>query len=116
MQSDAKEKETLRLTIGRLKTELRHALDENRALTDGVEERKQEMDAQSAKRESVARESALNHAKDLFKSMLEDTGNRSFGENRNMNCEHGKAGGKRRQFTRAHTAPAPGTTHCAIEG
>jgi hypothetical protein len=72
-QQDAKERETLHGVIDRMKTELRHALDENRKLTDGLEERKQILDDQTAQREAAARESALNSAKDLFKSMLEDS-------------------------------------------
>jgi len=119
-ESDTKEKETLHDMIGRLKTELRHALDENRALTDGFEERKLQMDAQTAKREAAAKEAALNSAKDLFKSMLEDNESRGGEENRNMNRDHAKAGlpsQKRRQFARAHTAPASGTVaQCPFEG
>lgn len=108
--SDAKERETLCDMISRLKTELRRALDENRALTDGLEERKMQMDAQSARREGAARESALNSAKDLFRSMLEDE-SRTGAENRNLNRDHAKAG-KRGQFKRAHTGPAGTSTKC----
>lgn len=109
-ESDAKEKETLHDMISRLKNQLRQALDENRALTDGLEERKQQMDAQSAKREAAAKESALNSAKDLFRSMLKDE-SCSGAENRGKNREHAKAG-KRGQFKRAHTAPAGTPTQC----
>jgi len=90
-QRDAKERETLHGMVDRLKTELRHALDENRSLTDGIEERKQVLDAQSARREAAARESALNSAKDLFKSMLEEAENGRAGtENRNSNRDQTK--------------------------
>merc|ERR1719287_157106 len=81
-QSDAKERETLHGVIDRLKTELRHALDENRSLTEGLEERKQMLDAQSERREAAARETALNSAKDLFRSMLEDSPGNATSENR----------------------------------
>jgi chromosome segregation ATPase len=111
-QNDAKERNTLHDMICRLKTELRHALDDNRSLTDGLEERKQQMDAQSAEKEAVARESKLKSAKNLFKSMLEDAESGCGAENRSMNREHAKAGlqgHKRRQFARAHTSPASGT-------
>jgi chromosome segregation ATPase len=85
-QDDTKEREMLLGMIDRLKTELRHALDENRALTDGAEERKKEKDAQAAKRDAAARESALNSAKSLFKCMLDETENgRTAIENRNTN-------------------------------
>jgi len=106
-ESDAKERETLHDMISRLKTELRHALDENRALTDGLEERKQQMDAESKRRDNAARETKLNSAKDLFRSMLEDESS----ENRNMNREHAKAG-KRGQFKRAHTDAAGSPAQC----
>jgi|Transcript_50224 hypothetical protein len=72
-QQDAKERDTLKDMIDKLKTELRHALDDNRKLTDGLEERKQILEDESARRDAAARESALNSAKDLFKSMLENS-------------------------------------------
>lgn len=74
--------------IDRLQTELRHALDENRLLTDGLEERKQVLEDQTAKREAAARDAALNSAKDLFKSMLGDAERaRISTENQNTNRE-----------------------------
>jgi len=116
-QRDAKERETLRGMVDCLKTQLRHALDENRSLTDGLEERKQMLDAQSARREAAARESALNSAKELFKSMLEDAENgRASTENRNTNRDHAKAkqaslpSHKRRPLTTADMSPPSGTT------
>lgn len=113
-QQDAKERETLHGVIERLKTELRHALDENRLLADASEERKQMLDAQSAKREAAVRESALNSAKDLFKSMLEDAENGRFGaENRNSNRDLPKVlgssqcgGHKRRQLPASKESPS----------
>jgi len=91
-QHDAKERETLLAMIDRLKTQLRHALDENRSLTDGLEERKEMLDAQSAKREAAVRESALNCAKQLFSTMLKDADSSRAGtENRNSNRDHAKA-------------------------
>lgn len=66
------ERKTLRGSIEHLQKELRQALEENRRLTDGLEERKLLLDAQSAEREAAAREEALNSAKSLFRSMLEN--------------------------------------------
>merc|ERR1711907_832376 len=85
--------------IHRLKTELRHALDENRSLTEGLEEKKQLLEDQSAKREAAARETALNSAKELFKSMLdletlsvtESELGRAGAENRNKNRDRTEA-------------------------
>jgi hypothetical protein len=91
-ERDAKEKETLHSMVHRLKTELRHALDENRGLSDGLEAKKQLLEDQSAKREAAARETALNSAKELFKSMFDDTDSgRAGAENRNKNRKRAEA-------------------------
>lgn len=110
-QNDAKEKETLHGMVNRLQKELRHALDENRALTEGAEERKQLLDAQSAQQEADARDAALNNAKDLFKSML---GAGSI-ENRNTNRDHQRSpphGHKRRQPSTVASTPPSGMSGC----
>lgn len=67
----AKEREMLLGKIELLQAELRRSLDDNRALTEGIEERKRHLDSQAAARESAAKEAALNSAKELFRSMLE---------------------------------------------
>jgi hypothetical protein len=97
-ERDAKERETLHGMIHRLKTELRHALDENRSLSEGLEAKKQMLEDQSAKREAAVRETALNSAKDLFKSMLdldlsvtESELGRAGAENRNKNRDRTEA-------------------------
>jgi hypothetical protein len=107
-QRDAKDRETLHGMIDRLKTELRHALDENRRLTDGLEERKQLLDAQSERREAAAREQALKSAKNLFKSMLQNSRENVQPSNSREGREHdriSKASPHKRQ-QRASAPPA----------
>lgn len=85
-QSDARDRETMQATIERLKMELSQAWEDNRVLTERLEERKQHEVEASVRREAAARESALKSAKELFKSMLNSPeGNRGSIENRNSN-------------------------------
>merc|ERR1719247_2979445 len=85
-QSDAKDRETMQATIERLKMELSQAWEDNRILTERLEERKQHEAEASVRRETAARESALKSAKELFKSMLNSPeGSRGSIENRSSN-------------------------------
>lgn len=117
-EREAKERETLHGMIHRLQTELRHALDENRSLSEGLEAKKQLLEDQSAKREAAVRETALNSAKELFKSMLDvPESGRAGDENRNKNRDRTEASHqsqKRRSLaTTDMSLPLGSSIHCS---
>mmetsp|Transcript_45947 Transcript_45947/g.135880 ORF Transcript_45947/g.135880 Transcript_45947/m.135880 type:complete len:158 (+) Transcript_45947:86-559(+) len=69
---DALEKEQLRRQVERLQAELRKTMEENRSLWASNEERKNVLAQATAKEEAAAKERSLDHARDLFRSMLSD--------------------------------------------
>mmetsp|Transcript_2375 Transcript_2375/g.6700 ORF Transcript_2375/g.6700 Transcript_2375/m.6700 type:complete len:197 (+) Transcript_2375:75-665(+) len=77
---DALEKEQLRRQVERLQGELRKTMEENRSLWTSNEERKNVLAQATAKEEAAARESALDNARDLFRSMLSDNAAKSAGK------------------------------------
>eukprot|EP00419_Tripos_fusus_P024329 CAMPEP_0172707782 /NCGR_PEP_ID=MMETSP1074-20121228/50175_1 /TAXON_ID=2916 /ORGANISM="Ceratium fusus, Strain PA161109" /LENGTH=165 /DNA_ID=CAMNT_0013530639 /DNA_START=37 /DNA_END=534 /DNA_ORIENTATION=+ len=73
-ERDAKEKEELVRRVDLLKAELRRVLEENRILTDAVDQQKCRLAQATAREEAALRESALDSARELFRSMLDAGG------------------------------------------
>merc|ERR1719401_1609255 len=81
-QRDQKEREALLGKIEYLQAQLRTALDENRNLNGILEERKRALAQDNAREEAAARETALDNARELFRTMLseaEGRGNKKDG-------------------------------------
>merc|ERR1712129_603879 len=73
-ERDAKEKEELGCRVDLLKAELRRVLEENRILGDAVDQQKFRLAQTTAREATALRESALDSAKELFRSMLDGGG------------------------------------------
>merc|ERR1712008_329982 len=68
------EKEELGCRVDLLKAELRRVLEENRILGDAVDQQKLRLAQTTAREATALRESALDSAKELFRSMLDGGG------------------------------------------
>lgn len=92
-QCDTEENENLTKKVELLKAELRNTLDENRTLSDLLEERQRLLSQPVVRDEAVVRESALGSAKELFRSMMADAvGEQGHGGDKIASKKHATPG------------------------